>query len=214
MAHRTLPCMQAHALQESSFQVSPSCLGQKRTFKLDCIGANNDLSPFSFFLSKRSMLDLQNGFAEIQYSPHKFCRRTCKMPDFLRLKDTEDNNDSATLSDARWCIPIPDMFPLCTISRSWYKCNAYIRRRRIENQNYERLYPTCKHLWEVTGTFHCLSIIIDQLNRDNVKLSKDDYVYTIDPLLPTFAMRTTISGFMNDSRSWTMKNGTGLFGAS
>lgn len=33
IAQSTLPCLQAHALQESSFHDSPSCLGQKRTFK-------------------------------------------------------------------------------------------------------------------------------------------------------------------------------------
>ena len=32
IAQRTLPCMHAHALQGSSFQDSPSCLGEIKTF--------------------------------------------------------------------------------------------------------------------------------------------------------------------------------------
>ena len=53
IAHRTLPCMQAHALHESSFQLSPSCLGQnstfnKRTFERRPDGSEGDTRPVSF----------------------------------------------------------------------------------------------------------------------------------------------------------------------
>lgn len=187
IAHRTLPCMQAHALQESSFQVSPSCLAQKRSKPLNLISRNG---------STRRRTE--------RYLPRRFCPRTCRTVEPPRPRGTGGNNVPVERSDAPSGNRARDR---SRVRRRWpnsSNCIACIDPSRIDCRNCRRPCLACTRPSAVTSIYRylCTRFGFQRFSHGGNFATRR-----------TFASRTTFPGIVDDPRCRTMQHRASLLGA-